>query len=304
MKTSVLINYRIVSLILLSFLFSIKASPQSRIIDFSGFQWIVSDNIPTPSGTNVFKSDATMQFVDTTGRLHLKLKKVYGVWYGSQLQMKESSGYGEYTFYVESDLGNQDNKAVLGLMIKDDKNNNNIIDPSMGEGEMDILFSSWNGISKQRGWYVVPPMPFECKWIYNCNKVCPCVKSFNIPVSAFKKTTHKIVWNKLPDKGLYVYFQSYLGNYKDLPESRYLIGENYYNGSNIPINQNEKITLNFWLFGDNVPASLNGATELEVIIKSVKFIPGKQKPSRTNNLNQSPKKQKKEDSINSIGASL
>ena len=266
-------NSIITGICMLMFLFfSINMVGQHRFLEFSGITWKVSNGLATPSGNNIFKDDTTMQYIDNNGWLHLKMKKFHGIWYCSQIQAQESFGYGEYLFYLKTNLNELDDRVVLGLLLDKDVSEANLPLASFNEKKIAIQISKWNDVTQPRGWYVIYPIAKDCTWPFKCIGSKDNVKSFNIRIPRSNRTTYKIIWNNSPSKGVDVSFQSYIGNSIALPKPGYLMHEVRFEGNNIPKFINEKPTLNLWFFGSNSPL-LKSLNEVEVIIKSVSYSP-------------------------------
>ena len=273
MKPLKITLFTVTSIFLILYL-TVEINAQQRILEFSGTSWKLSNGIATPSGNNLFKDDSTMQYVDENGWLHLKLKKYHGIWYCSQLQAEESFGYGEYLFYLKTNLDELDERIVLGLLIDKDISEANLPQAAFNTNTLGIQISRWNDPSRSRGWYVIYPLPQGCRWPFDCNNTNAYVENFPIRIPKSNRTTYKLVWNNVPAKLRNVSFQSYIGNSPSLPKQTYLIKEVKFEGENIPTFINEKPTLNLWFFGSNAPVS-NMLSEVEVIIKSVTYSPGK-----------------------------
>lgn len=226
--------------------FKIQASTQ-RIIDFSGYKWLVRNTSTTQGpGPNYFSNSTQNVFVDSQGQLHLKIVKRKGKWYCSSIGNLTSLGYGTYRFYMASKVDAIDKNSVIGLFTWDD-------DPAYHNREIDIEFSKWgNESSTFNTQYVVQPWETES----NINR-------FMTNLSYGTYSTHSFNWK--PEE---VSFNSVQGHYDYIPGQDYLINSWSYKGSDIPIKGNEKIAINLWDFQGKPPAM-----EVEVIIKKFEFIP-------------------------------
>jgi len=208
-------------------------------IQFSGISWNVRNGSGGP-GPNNWSNSKSSVWVDTEGQLHLKIQKIDNKWYCAEVNALESFGYGEYRFYVSSNVENYDPEIVAGLFTYETDTR-----------EIDIEFSRWGDPASISGWYIVQPASVQSRHSYALNLA-----------GAF--STHKFVWSKNS-----CYFQSYHGHYATLPSDDFLISEWNYAGSNIPPAGKERLHINFWLVGGHVPVNKQ---EAELVIKSV-FVP-------------------------------
>jgi hypothetical protein len=125
---------------------------QARTVQFSGYTWKVksSTGLVGP-GPNVFSDSATNVWVDSAGRLHLKLTYSKGRWRCAEVINAQSLGVGRYTFELDSSVEALDPNVVLGLFTWSD-------DPAYANRELDIEFSRWgNAADATDGQYVVQP---------------------------------------------------------------------------------------------------------------------------------------------------
>lgn len=206
-----------------------------RTIHFAGIDWYVRSGTGGPGPNNWSDSDQSV-WVDANGYLHLKIRKVNNTWYCAQIYSKKSFGYGEYRFYVGSNVENFDPNTVVGLFTYENDSH-----------EIDIEFSRWGNSKNVDGWYTVQPGPYN-----STNQ-----KSFPLNLSG-NYSTHIFNWYSNS-----IFFQSYHGHYATLPSSNYLINQWTYKGSNDPTPGNERLHINFWL--DKGAPPKNGQ-EAELII--------------------------------------
>lgn len=218
-----------------------------RIIDFSGYKWLVRNTTGLQGpGPNYFSNSTQNVFVDSEGQLHLKITKRKGKWYCASIGNLTSLGYGTYRFYIASKIDTIDKNSVVGLFTWDD-------DPAYHNREIDIEFSKWgNESSSFNSQYVVQPWENEA----NINRFTTNLDSGNY-------STHRFTWS--PDK---ISFLSVYGHYDFLVDQNYLINSWDYQGSDIPLKGNEKIAVNLWNFQGKAPAQ-----EVELIIKRFEFVP-------------------------------
>ena len=118
-------------------------------IKFSGFEWLIKDskNRITGPGKNYFSSSTENVWVDTLGRLHLKITQRNDKWYSSEVRLTQSLGYGKYIFHLDSLPQELDKDMVIGLFMYDHLDTGNF------HKEIDIEFSKWG--DKKNNFYPV-----------------------------------------------------------------------------------------------------------------------------------------------------
>jgi hypothetical protein len=123
-----------------------------RTVEFSGYSWRVkSSQEPIGPGPNYFSDSAKNVWVDSRGRLHLKLTHSNGRWYSAEVINTQSLGRGRYSFELGSPVSHFDPNVVLALFTWSD-------DPSYSNREIDIEFSRWaKRANPVNGQYVVQP---------------------------------------------------------------------------------------------------------------------------------------------------
>jgi hypothetical protein len=131
---------------------SADASRVVRTVQFSGYTWQVksSSDVVGP-GPNRFSDSSANVWVDSLGRLHLKLTRSKGRWYCAEVVNTQNLGRGRYTFELDSPVDRLDANVVLGLFTWSD-------DPAYNNREIDIELSRWgNATDPTNGQYVVQP---------------------------------------------------------------------------------------------------------------------------------------------------
>lgn len=213
-------------------------APSERVIKFSGYDWIVRKTNTTKEGPgpNLFSDTEDNVWVDDKGRLHLKITHKGGLWYCSGISMRNSLSYGKYTFFVNSDITQLDENVVAGLFTY-------LTDVE----EIDIEFSKWSLGNNMNSQFAVQPSD------KSGNKV-----RFDIPANV-GSTSHSFNWQK--DK---IEFES-LSNLTSSPK---VLHKWEYKGPNIPMDKEERLKINLWLFRGQMPKSL---MEQEIVIDSVTF---------------------------------
>jgi len=103
-----------------------------KTINFSGQNWFIkSGNVIGPGNNNWNNNNVS---VDSDGNLHLRINKVDDKWYCAEIFTEDFAPWGEYFFFVSTDIEKLDKNIVTGLFIyQDDKH------------ELDIEF--YNGMA-------------------------------------------------------------------------------------------------------------------------------------------------------------
>ncbi|MGM0530864.1 MAG: glycoside hydrolase family 16 protein [Bacteroidota bacterium] len=216
--------------------FTVNEDLSQRTIKFAGKTWDVRSGYGNPGSNNWSDSENTV-WVDDDGKLHLKIRKIGDTWHCSELVSQQSFGYGEYKFYLNSNVEDFDKNIVVGLFTYLDDQN-----------EIDIEFLKLgSNKNTEVGNYVVQPD-----------------KSINFALNLNGSySTHRFRW--LPGK---VSFQSWHGHNKS-PTDNTLINEWEYTGNDIPEAATEKLHINFWLFDGKPPSDRK---EAELIIEDLEII--------------------------------
>ncbi len=214
-------------------------------IQFAGQTWNVRSGTGNP-GNNNWSDSSQSVWVDGTGHLHLKIRKEGDKWYCPEIISQQSFGYGEYIFYVASNVEKYDPSVVSAMFTYENDSR-----------EVDIEFtnSGFGSASKKDtpGWYTVQPSPYTSANQYR----------FKLNL-AEDYSTHKFIWSSKN-----IFFQSYHGHYPQLPSAEYLIQEWTYTGSKNPPAGRERLHINLYLLGGVPPTNQQ---EVEFIVNAV-FIP-------------------------------
>jgi hypothetical protein len=225
-----------------------QSSADTRTIDFAGYKWDIKSGYGGP-GPNYWSDSEDNVWVDSEGRLHLKITNRSGSWYCSEVCTQHFTQYGKHRFYVIHRLDELDKNVVLGLFLyKDD------------ETEIDIEFARWGvenpGYNAQ---YVVQP------WYKKGN-----MERFLMQLGG-TYTTHYLDWQSSE-----IEFKSIHGHSEEPPDDNYLIHEWAYTGDDIPAEEEDlRAHINIWLQGGNPPSD---GQEVEIIIKDAD-LPPSQSPS-------------------------
>lgn len=202
---------------------------------FSGRTWIVKQGYDGP-GPNNWSDAPESVFVDIQGRLHLKIMRVNGVWYSSEVYLPNSLGYGTYRFDIDSSISTVDSNVVAAPFLYQDDTH-----------EIDMEFSNWQSPGDRMGQYVVQPFTTAGN-----------MTRFAVPAGT-SPSTHLIQWTPTQ-----INFSS--------SEKSAVFKQWTYKGSNNFVPRHEAVHINHWLIDGVAPS--NGQTQ-ELIIKSFTFTPAK-----------------------------
>ncbi|HEY3265372.1 MAG TPA: glycoside hydrolase family 16 protein [Armatimonadota bacterium] len=122
-----------------------------KTIRFSGYDWTVkSSRDRVGPGSNYFSDSSENVWVDSRGRLHLRITKRGDRWYCAEVVSKRSFGYGTYRFHLAALPDEIDPKVVLGLFTWNNE-------PAYHHREIDVELSHWGEPDTQLGQFVVQP---------------------------------------------------------------------------------------------------------------------------------------------------
>lgn len=215
-----------------------------RTIQFAGIEWFVKDGFSGP-GPNYWSDSSHSVWVDSNGFLHLKVRKVAGVWHCAEIYSAKKFGYGEYKFHVATNVENFAPNIIAGLFIYGNDSS-----------EIDIEFPH-RGSNSILGWYTVQPGPYS-----SCNH-----EQFALNLSG-DYSTHSFIWKKD-----LIEFESYHGHADSLLGQNHLINRWTYLGAHVPRFSQERLHINLWLDGGKAPGDRK---EAELIINWVHVYPEKE----------------------------
>jgi hypothetical protein len=241
-------------------------------ITFSGYAWRYK-NQPNPvgPGPNRFLGTKDNAWVDTDGKLHMKISKKNNLWYCSEIISEKVFGYGTYVFTSESDIRDFDQKAVFGFFTWDDYSFQ-----KQGNSEIDIEFSKWDIPSDSLlVTYSVQPVWFSQPAPYQERTRKPLIS----PKYISKSLTHMMRWT--PDG---VTWESYEGetypgtnkvaewSFDKTNRSRNKIeGNRISDAIVIPApSDSTNFRFNFWLLNGVAP---NNGKEHEIVVKNFRYTP-------------------------------
>jgi hypothetical protein len=217
----------------------------SRQISFSGYTWQVKTSSgKVGPGPNTFSDSASNVWVDSQGRLHLKITKVKKNWTCAEVVCNASLGHGTYRFFLDSPVDRLDPNVVLGLFTWND-------DAAYNHREIDIELSRWGQVNNQNAQFVVQPYTQAAN-----------IHRFNMPSAPTSE--HSFNWQAGG-----VSFQSVKNQV--LPPYPADIVQEWTCTTLIPVPGGENPRMNLWLMSGKAPT--NNA-EVEIIVKSFQFIPG------------------------------
>ncbi|RKD86527.1 glycoside hydrolase family 16 protein [Mangrovibacterium diazotrophicum] len=234
MKRVCLISYFLLAI-------SCLTSVAQRTIQFSDLEWFVKDGFSGP-GPNYWSDSSHSVWVDSNGFLHLKIRKVAGVWHCAEIYSVKEFGYGEYKFHVATNLEDYAANVIAGLFLYENDSS-----------EIDIEFPN-RGSHSLLGWYTVQPGPYS-----HSNH-----EKFALNLSG-SYSTHSFIWKKD-----LIEFESYHGHADSLPGQNHLINRWTYVGQNIPKEGKEHLHLNLWLDEGKAPGDQK---EVELVINYVHVYP-------------------------------
>ena len=214
----------------------------TRVINFSGYEWIVrtSKDKKEGPGPNVFSDSEENVWLDEEGRLHLKIVQRNGYWYCAGVTLKQTQGHKKYVFYLASRVDNLDENVVGGLFIY--KND---------DEEIDIEFSRWSNANNQNAQFATQPT------VNAGNKL-----RYDMALKT-NRSTHFFDW-----KANQIEFGSYQGHTLT-PEMDDIIQSWRYTGNDIPPLNDERLKMNLWLFKGQSPSNGQPA---EMIIDRVEIL--------------------------------
>jgi hypothetical protein len=227
----------ILSLVLAGPVHAAKPSRGVRTITWSGQTWTVKDSGATivGPGPNRFSAATSNVWVDSAGRLHLRIAKVNGIWASAEVISAKSFGYGTYRWTLASRVDGLDPNAVLGLFTWND-------DPAYDHREIDVEVARWgNAADPTNAQFVVQPYdtPGNLQR-FGVTSAVPSVHAFSwSPGSLGFSSTGAVPWA--------------------------------YSGPGVPVAGGENARMNLWLFGGRPP--LDGQP-VEVVFERFEHVAG------------------------------
>ena len=226
-----------------------RVDPNVRWISFSGYDWWVKDSpgLIGP-GPNYFSSSTNNVWLDTSGRLHLRITSRSNQWQCAEVVTRRTFGYGTYRFELDSPVNSINPSVVFGLFTWSD-------DPAYTHREIDIECGRWaNTNDVNNAQYVVQP------WDWANHLV-----RYAVPAN-LTNSTHLFTWETNR-----VSYQSQRGSYSPTPGATNVISSwAFTNAAAVPQTGDENIRINLWLINGTPPTDNQ---EFEFVIKSFNFVP-------------------------------
>lgn len=226
-----------------------RQQPGMRWISFSGESWWVKNSSePVGPGPNYFSDSPNNVWVDTLGRLHLRITQNAGRWECAEVVSARTFGFGWYRFLIESRLDNLDTNVVLGQFTWSD-------DAVWAHREIDLerlCMDTTGRIDGNNFQFVVQPweMPGH-------------VVRFKVPPEA-TSSVHTFCW----EPGV-VRFRSRVGGLAPSSATTNVLNTWVYTLAT-PQSGDENVRINLWLYNGMAPGNGHQA---EVIISRFDFSP-------------------------------
>ncbi len=227
--------------------------PGGTTLLFASRLWRVKGPGVFGPGPNFFSDSSANVWVDSRGRLHLRITQVAGEWLAAELTLVDSLGYGEYRFKVEADLDDLDPKVIFGLFLWEYQPCWRPDNWWNAPNEIDIEFGRFGDPLNPPAQFVVQPHTREGN-----RHQFPLVT--NGPLSP---TTHGLDWRH--DE---VVFRSWHGH-ADEPQAGDVIETWSYTGPDNARPEEPRVHMNLWLFEGIAPSD---GREVEVIVTDFTFI--------------------------------
>lgn len=209
-----------------------------RTVTFAGSSWAVkaSSGVVGP-GPNVFSDSPENVWVDSSGRLHLRITYRDGRWLAAEVVLGQSLGYGTYRFDVESPTGQLDPNVVLGMFTWSDR-------AAYNHREIDIEVAKWgDATSATNAQYVVQPYDAAGNLV-----------RFSQPAEG--PSSHQFTWT------------SKAVSFRSTTAAGGLTASWNYSGRSVPRAGDERARINLWLHGGAAPTDGN---EVEVVLSRFTF---------------------------------
>lgn len=223
-----------------------------KTIEWSGYTWTVKNSGTSKwgPGQNYWSSDKRDVWVDSRGRLHLKVVKRNGKWYSTELINEKTLGYGTYRFLITGRPDKLDPNLVLGLFTYDEDSEDV---KEKKYREIDIEFAKWGQVNGLNSSYTVLPYTMPENFL-----------AFSTKLNS-NYSTHSFTWTQKS-----INFKSYGHKSFKNPGNSSLLKNWSYKGKDIPDSKNEKVHINFWQFEGKAPMNKKSA---EIIIDRFVFTP-------------------------------
>ncbi len=225
---------------------SSKADHAPTLIEFSGYTWKVTNATrPAAPGPNFWSN--TNVFVDSEGRLHLRLTKneLTGLWSCAEVVSQQSFGTGTYEFFVEGAIDRLDRNAVFGIFQYSGVDMHD---------EIDIEYSKWGNKKGTNLTYTVWPKKGMSAKYWSSKNTVSLEGTY---------TTQRMIRTDSD-----VIFQSLHGFRTD---AAYAFHTSRCSRKSIISSEAMPLYLNLWLFKGQPPID---GEDIEIIIHKFSFAPG------------------------------
>jgi hypothetical protein len=219
-------------------------------LQFAGRVWDVTNATVGKIGPGPNYFAANNVWVDTSGNLHLMIKRNLAnrKWYCAQLSTQQSLGYGTYQFWVEGAIDKLDKNVVLGLFNYSGHD---------GYDEMDIEMARWGNANNANLNYTVYP-----DWDDRNSGFTPQSFSQNMLLNGTYST------HRFRRTASFVRYQSLNGftNANTNAFAAFTVNKPPFSVSKY----NMPVFMNLWLFTGKAPSD---GKDVEVIIHAFNYMP-------------------------------
>lgn len=227
---------------------SLQTNFRGDTIEFSGYKWELkeSNGKQTGPGNNFFSSSKDNVYVDSLGKLHLRMTVRNEKWFCPEVRMIKTLGYGKYVFHIDSLVTPLDKDIVAGFFLYERGDSMNY------HKEVDVEFSKWGKENSINSQYVIQPKEADA-FRFNTDFNKKSVHTFELRKNkiSFKST--------YPDEKQKIFKCKNYSHWKVKPEKPYE-------------SMNERVSINVWLYRMIEPSNLK---EFEIVISKFEFIPFK-----------------------------
>ena len=227
--------------------------PGGTTVFFAGRLWRVKGPGVFGPGPNNFSDSSANVWVDSRGRLHLRITHVGGQWFAAELTLVDSLGFGEYRFKVEAALDDFDPKVIFGLFLWEYQPCWRPDNWWNAPNEIDIEFGRFGDPLNPPAQFVVQPHTRDGN-----RHQFPLVTD-----GPLSPTTHAFEWRH--DE---VLFRSWHGH-ADEPQAGDVIETWLYAGPDNARPEEPRVHINLWLFQGIAPSD---GREVEVIVTDFTFL--------------------------------